>query len=198
MRNKLDFYYDCSSPWTYLAFEQLCQRKTELEIRWKPILVGGVFNTVNPSVYAARDHPVPAKQTYAQKDLQDWAEHLGIQIGLPDVFPVNSANAMRGAIVADEFGKIVEYSKLVFDSYWSKNIDISVSDNLKQIVGYVGLDWEDFSTKIGYQDYKDELRSNTTELIERGGFGSPTYFLNGSDMFFGNDRMDLMFKRLID
>ena len=196
MRNKLDFYYDCSSPWTYLAFEQLCRRKTALEISWKPILVGGVFNTVNPSVYAARENPVPAKQSYAQKDLQDWSEYLDIQIGLPDVFPINSAKAMRGAIVADEFGKIVEYSKLVFDFYWGKNIDISISANLKQIAGYVGLDWENFSTKIEHQNYKDELRSNTTELIERGGFGSPTYFLNGDDMFFGNDRMDLMFKRV--
>ena len=193
MTNKLDFYYDCSSPWTYLAFEQLSRRKTEIDITWKPILVGGVFNTVNPSVYAVRENPVPAKQTYAHKDLLDWATQVGITIGSPDVFPVNSAKAMRGAIVATGFGKVVEYSKQIFESYWERNVDISILLNLRSIVENVGLDWEDFSTKIELSDYKDELRSNTTELVERGGFGSPTYFLNGDDMFFGNDRIDLMF-----
>ena len=61
--HRIEFYFDCSSPWTYLAFEQLLQRlpATRASIVWKPILVGGVFNTVNPSVSAAREHPVPAK-----------------------------------------------------------------------------------------------------------------------------------------
>ena len=44
MMNKLEFYYDCSSPWTYLAFEQVCRLGDVLEISWKPILVGGIFN----------------------------------------------------------------------------------------------------------------------------------------------------------
>ena len=195
MRNKLDFYYDCSSPWTYLAFEQLIRRKNEIDITWKPILVGGIFNTINPSVYAARENPVIAKQAYALKDLEDWSEQVGIAIGSPDVFPVNSAKAMRGAIVADECGKVVEYTKLVFESYWGRNIDISDRLNLKPIVDSVELDWDDFSNRIEHSDYKEMLRTNTSDLIERGGFGSPTYFLNESDMFFGNDRMDLMFNK---
>ena len=69
----IEFFFDCSSPWTYLAFHNIQPLAAGLGagIRWRPILVGGVFNSVNPSVYAARDNPVPAKQAYQLKDMQD-------------------------------------------------------------------------------------------------------------------------------
>ena len=63
MPAKVEFFYDYSSPWTYLAFtriEELC-RGRGAELEWRPILVGGIFNTVNPSVYESRERPVPAK-----------------------------------------------------------------------------------------------------------------------------------------
>ena len=58
----IEFFFDCSSPWTYLGFHNIQPLATELKvpIRWRPILVGGVFNSVNPSVYASRENPVPA------------------------------------------------------------------------------------------------------------------------------------------
>ena len=79
----IEFFFDCSSPWTYLAFESIqpLTERDDVELVWKPILVGGIFNTVNPSVYATRENPVPAKARYQQKDLQDWANHVGIEIG---------------------------------------------------------------------------------------------------------------------
>ena len=71
----LEFFFDCSSPWTYLGFHNLQPLAAEMgaRIRWRPILVGGVFNTVNPSVYASRENPVPAKQAYSLKNMRDWA-----------------------------------------------------------------------------------------------------------------------------
>ena len=59
----IEFFFDCSSPWTYLAFHNIQPMAAELGVRsrWRPILVGGVFNTVNPSVYASRETPVPAQ-----------------------------------------------------------------------------------------------------------------------------------------
>ena len=81
----IDFYFDISSPWTYLAFHNIQPMASELgvAVRWKPILVGGVFNTVNPSVYETRERGVPAKLEYHVKDLQDWARHAGIRIVFP-------------------------------------------------------------------------------------------------------------------
>lgn len=196
--HKLEFFFDCSSPWTYLGFESLQQmaaRHPDLEISYHPFLVGGVFNTVNPSVYASRENPVIPKQRYAKKDLQDWAEFVGIKIihmsELP-VFPVNSVKAMRGAFVAIEKGCVVPYARRVFERYWSEGGDISQTDVLEGIVADVGLDKAEFFEKINDPVYKDMLKDNTTEVIERGGYGTPTMFLDGGDMYFGNDRFPLI------
>ena len=80
--------------------------KKDFELIWKPILVGGIFNTTNPSVYKARNNPNPVKEksTYYFKDLKDWADARKIVINhdgfgplnSPKVFPVNSVKAMRG------------------------------------------------------------------------------------------------------
>lgn len=196
--HRIEFYFDCSSPWTYLAFEQLLQRlpATRASIVWKPILVGGVFNTVNPSVYAAREHPVPAKVAYAKKDLQDWARHVGIVIGSPPVFPVNSVKAMRGAFVALEHDLLVPYARSVFRTYWQDLADISQDEVLGQCVDAAGLSREEFFARIAQPEYKNRLRESTDELIARGGFGSPTFFVDGEDMYFGNDRVPLLLHAL--
>ncbi|MEM7019828.1 MAG: 2-hydroxychromene-2-carboxylate isomerase [Pseudomonadota bacterium] len=195
---QLEFFFDCSSPWTYLAFsrvEDIC-REYKTALIWKPFLVGGVFNTVNQSVYEQRANPVPIKQRYYQKDLRDWADFQGVSIGSPPVFPVNSVKAMRGAFVALEAGRLSAYAKTVFETYWGDLLDISQEEILRDIVVNVGLNPDEFFSKIAEQDYKDRLRANTDELIERGGFGSPTIFINQDDMYFGNDRMELVRNRL--
>ena len=120
-----------------------------------------------------------------------------MQIVSPSVFPVNSAKAMRGAIVAAEENKIVEYSRFIFQAYWADDRDISQLSVLNSAVESVKLNWKEFASKIELPEYKKLLRQNTDELIERGGFGSPTFFLNDGDMFFGNDRIDLMLKKII-
>ncbi len=194
MPKKLEFFYDCSSPWTYLAFTKIEEvaGSNGADLIWRPFLVGGVFNTVNPSVYEGRKTPVPLKAKYYVKDLQDWARFYGIKIGNPTVFPVNSVKAMRGALVAHEHGKVSPYSRRVFESYWGDDRDISQDDVLREIVREVGLDDKEYFEKIASQPYKDKLRANTEELMARGGFGSPTMFVNGTSMFFGNDRLPLV------
>ena len=193
MAKTIEFFYDCSSPWTYLAFSRIEElaRRYRAELIWKPILVGGVFNAVNPSVYENRAHPVKAKARYAEKDLQDWAAMYGLKIVHPTVFPVNSVKAMRGAFVAEEHGKISPYSRRVFEAYWGEDRDISQDAVIREIVRAVGLDEAEFFAKIALAEYKDKLRANTDELIARGGFGSPTMFVDG-EMFFGNDRLILV------
>ncbi|MBI2800888.1 MAG: 2-hydroxychromene-2-carboxylate isomerase [Gammaproteobacteria bacterium] len=195
--HRLEFYFDVSSPWTYLAFEHALKLfDSGTDLVWKPILVGGLFNTVNPSVYANRANPVAAKAAYAQKDLQDWARFVGITIGSPPVFPVNSVKAMRGAFVALEAGCLVPYARAAFARYWTALEDISRDEVLEQVVRQAGLEPAQFFAKINSAVYKDKLRATTDELIARGGFGSPTFFLNGDDMYFGNDRLVLIQQKL--
>jgi 2-hydroxychromene-2-carboxylate isomerase len=196
---KLEFFFDCSSPWTYLAFHRIenLAAETGADLVWRPILVGGVFNAVNPSVYDQRARPVPAKARYYAKDLRDWTKHYGLRIGTPPVFPVNSVKAMRGAFVAEEHQRLPAYVRAVFESYWGDLEDISQDEVLRRITSRVGLDREEFFTKIADPAYKAKLRANTDELIARGGFGSPTLFVNQDNMYFGNDRLVLVREALL-
>ena len=193
-KSKLEFFFDCSSPWTYLAFkeiENLCSR-LNLELVWKPILVGGIFNTVNPSVYESRSNPVKPKASYSRKDLNDWSLIRGITVNWPDVFPVNSVKAMRGVFFALERNKVSEYVESVFYSYWTNNLDISLDEVLAKIVEELGWSSDKFISFINLESTKEALKLNTEELAKRGGFGSPTMFVDDKNMFFGNDRLNLI------
>ena len=194
MARQLDFYFDCSSPWTYLAFHAVQPLAAELgaEIAWKPVLVGGVFNAVNQTVYDNRAKPNPLKQAYMLKDLADWAKLYGLKIVFPPkVFPVNSVKCMRGAFVALEQEKLVPYATAAFEAYWGEDEDISQDTVLARICNSIEVDSRALLDGIGEQRIKDKLRANTEELIRRGGFGSPTMFV-GTDMYFGNDRLTLV------
>jgi len=191
--NYIEFYFDCSSPWTYLAFTEILplSQRQDLEIVWKPVLVGGVFNAVNKDVYEFRKKPNPLKLSYSNDDLNLWSKVREVDISFPKVFPVNSVKAMRGCLFAEKEKKIVEFANNVFQSYWSKGIDISQDDLLLEIVKDSNLNPKEFKKFIESQEAKDLLIENTEDLIERGGFGSPTFFYNGR-MFFGNDRLNLL------
>ncbi len=200
----LEFFYDCSSPWTYFAFTRMVPLAGELgvPVRWRPILVGGVFNAVNQQVYQQRESMFtdPAnrrKFDYYLKDLGDWARLCGVTAIMPTGHPISSVKAMRGAFYAEEQGKQLPYSRAVFEAYWGgEDPDISDDRVLEAICDRVGLDSAGFFQAIADQRYKDLLRANTDELIERGGFGSPTLFIDGEDMYFGNDRLALVEARL--
>jgi 2-hydroxychromene-2-carboxylate isomerase len=193
-RPRLEFFFDCSSPWTYLAFHKIEEvaDRGGAELVWRPILVGGVFNSVNPSVYEQRRTPVPAKLAYHAKDLQDWARTYGLRIGMPPVFPVNSVRAMRGVFVAERHAKLSPYVRAVFETYWGDLRDISQDDVLRDVLERVGLPSEEFFAAVASPELKEKLRANTDELIARGGFGSPTIFIEEHDMYFGNDRLALV------
>jgi 2-hydroxychromene-2-carboxylate isomerase len=189
----IEFFFDCSSPWTYLAFHNIepLAREFGAEISWRPILVGGIFNSVNPSVYASRDTPVPLKARYMKKDLGDWARSAGLAIKMPPtVFPVNSVKAMRGCIYLGQ--EMLPFARAVFEAYWGDDEDISKDEVLTDICEGIGIDPTQFFAAINSQAIKDQLKANTDEVMARGGFGSPTIFLDKTDMYFGNDRLPLI------
>ena len=190
----LEFFFDVSSPWTYLAFERVegIAERTGAELIWKPFLVGGVFNKVNPSVYQRRENPIPAKDAHYRKSMEDWAAYQGIALGRPSVFPLNSVKALRGAFVAIDEGKIADYARACFKAYWTDDKDISKEDELRKCVEAAGMDWDRFFAAIQTDEVKQKLFNTTDEMIERGGYGSPTFFVNGDDMYFGNDQVPLV------
>ena len=188
----IEFFFDVSSPWTWLGFEGVQPLAAELgeEIVWRPILVGGVFNAVNDSVYAARSNPVPAKARYMAKDLADWARFQGLSIRFPpSVFPVNSVKAMRACCWLGQ--SCVPFARAAFHAYWTDDRDIAQDAVLRDVAATAGVDADALFAAIARDEAKAQLRANTEELIVRGGFGSPTMFV-GDDMYFGNDRLPLV------
>lgn len=188
---KLEIFFDCSSPWAYLGFEQVQTLAAELDfdLIFRPVLVGGVFNAVNKSVYHVREN-VPVKGAWVRKDLRDWCRLTGIHIEFPpSVFPVNSTKAMRACLLLEAHGALTSFARAAFEAYWGRNQDISQDAVLAEICRSINIDPAIAVPRLGDQKLKDELRANTDELIARGGFGVPTFFLDENDMYFGVDRL---------
>jgi len=199
MSKQIEYFFDCSSPWTYLSFKGITNLKKgrNFEIIWKPILVGGIFNSVNPSVYESRKNPIKDKLAYSQKDMADWAKLRGIDFNWPEIFPINSVKAMRGVFYfIDKSIGVEMYLEAIFKAYWTDGKDISDDEFIKKLVETLQVSSEEFIEFINLPKTKTRLIENTQELIDRGGFGSPTFFIDGTDMYFGNDRVQLIEKLL--
>jgi len=196
----LEMFFDCGSPWTYFAFHaiQPLARELGLEITWRPVLVGGIFNAVNPSIYESRTNAVPAKQQYLRKDIQDSARFYGLKVVFPPtVFPVNSVKAMRGCVFLEPQGKLVPFARAAFEYYWGEDQDILQDAVLQKVCERAGVDATALLAGISTQAVKDQLRANTDEAIRRGAFGSPTMFVDRDDMYFGSDRLHLVREALL-
>ena len=189
MSKKVEFYYDFSSPYTYVAstrIEKICE-DTDVELEWKPFLLGGVFNEIGSTPAIEIDNKIG----YLRQDFERVARYYDVDFNFPDLFPLNSVRSMRGAFAAIEIGKLVEYSHAMFRAYWVDGVDLSKPDLIAEAVNKIGFDADWFIDRIGEQDIKDKLRDETNIAIERGVFGAPTMFVD-SKMFWGNDRLDFL------
>ena len=194
---KIEFFFDCSSPWTYLAFERIQPMAAEFgaEIVWKPILVGGIFNEVNPGVeyFKSKDSRPPRKNDYMLKDMQDWAQASGLKIVFPPKgHPVNSVKVMRGCILVEPMGKLIDFARASFRAYFGEDRIISEDAVIRDICAECDIDADWLLKRVADQDMKDALRANVNEAITRGAFGSPTIYIDGDDMYFGGDRLPLV------
>ena len=191
----VECFFDCSSPWTYMGFEALIAAAAEagFDIRWRPFLVGGVFNTVNSAVYDRRANPNTPMARHFSKDMRDWIQRSGLAIKwTPSIFPINSARAMRACLIADDAGVCEGFARRVFQLYWSDDRDISQPEVLAEACTAAGLDPAATLAAADAPETKLRLRANTDEIIARGGFGTPTFYVGGTDMYFGQDRVLLV------
>ena len=195
-QERIEFFYDLSSPWTYLAFTNLfgVMERTGYCARLRPILVGGVFNAVNQSVYAAREATDNRKLKHSWRVLKDWAALAGVEMNFPSAFhPAKSVNAMRMACtLADDMPALTIFTKAAFESYFGAQENLDDPEVLVAVANGVGLDGEAMRAKAQTDEVKALLRANTEEVIERGGYGSPTIFVDKTNMYFGNDQLPLV------
>jgi 2-hydroxychromene-2-carboxylate isomerase len=199
---RVEFFYDLSSPWTYLAFTNLsgALARTGAEARLRPILVGGVFNAVNQGVYAAREATDNRKLKHSWQVLKDWAALAGVEMNFPSQWhPAKSVNAMRMACaLADDQAALSRFTKAAFESYFGRQENLDDPDVLVAVANSAGLEGEAMRQRSQSDEVKALLRANTEEVIERGGYGSPTIFVDSKWMYFGNDQLPLVEYRLRD
>lgn len=185
----VDFYFDYSCPWTYLGFKRLVQTatRTASDIIWKPINLEIMREILDKPKTITTDY----QKNYRKKDLQDWANYCNVVIKpMENIDHKVSMAASRVVAHAEGEGLIKEYSEEVFKAFFSDSKDISDKNVLLAISEKIGLNGN-------FEDYLDDhsldlmIEENSKELAQRGGYGSPTMFVE-NQMFFGNDRMNLV------
>jgi 2-hydroxychromene-2-carboxylate isomerase len=196
----VEIFYDLSSPWTRIAFANLTRDAESLDatLTWRPFLVGGVFNAVNQTVYAARANPEDPKFRLSWVWLKEWAELAGVAMNFPSVHhPAKSVHAMRFCCaLADDQAKLVRFTHAAFEAYFTDQRNIDDPAVLAAIADECGMDGAALAEKAASQAVKDSLRANTQEAIDRGAFGSPTIFVGGRYLYFGNDQLPLVKQRI--
>lgn len=185
---QIEFFWDSASPYTYLAatqIEQLAARHGAT-VRWRPFLLGKAFEATGNRAPAS----IPVKGKYLFGDLQLWARHYGVPLKFPSVFPVASLGSLRVACALPE-ADVARWAQAVMHAYWAENQDIGQPQALAQIATDLGLDSDALLAKTQTPAVKEALKANTDEAIRRGVFGAPTFFV-GEQMFWGNDRLELL------
>ncbi|WP_295526460.1 2-hydroxychromene-2-carboxylate isomerase [Novosphingobium sp. Chol11] len=197
----VEFFYDLSSPWTRLAFANIqpILAETGATITWRPFLVGGVFNAANPGIYERRADGGSPAQKHAWRWLSEWARLAGTAMDFPSVHhPLRSVAAMRFCCALEQDqADLARFSDAAFDAYFGEQRNLDDPAELIAVANACGLDGVALAALAATQPVKDRLRANTDEAIARGAYGSPTVFVEGDHMYFGNDQLPLVRQRLL-
>lgn len=190
MSKTVEFYFDFGSPTAYLAYKRLQQLRAQydLDIEYRPMLLGGVFKATGNSSPVA----IPAKGAYMnQHDLPRFAKRYGVTLNFNPFFPINTLNLMRGALAAQRLGCFDVYIDAVYDAVWLDGKNMGEIDVISETLKGAGLDAAALLSLSQDAEVKAELIAATEAAVERGVFGAPTLFM-GDDMYFGQDRLDFI------
>ena len=192
MTNKIDFYFDFISPYTFLAHKKIIKLNKRNNFNYKPILLGGLHNLGGITAPAFNER----KMKNMKNDCEIIAQKNEIDFVWNANFPINSLYLMRGFIFISDDQKD-RFIDICFDYYWEKNKDISKKDVIKMILGECNIDENLFSEGINNQKIKDELKNLTSDAFAKDVFGAPTFVINNK-LFWGQDRLDYALEELND
>jgi 2-hydroxychromene-2-carboxylate isomerase len=198
---RVEFFFDLSSPWTRLAFANLPPILEEAGTRMvlRPFLVGGVFNAANPEVYGKRADMTAPKTRHMWTWLKEWADLAGVRMNFPSPHhPLRSVAAMRFCCALEhDQPALARFAESAFVAYFGEQQNLDDVAELIAVANDCGLDGAALAAAAQSQPVKDRLRANTDEAVARGAFGSPTIFVDGEFMYFGNDQLPLVAQRLL-
>ena len=187
----VEFHFDFGSPNAYLSHLVIpdIERRTGAAFAYVPILLGGVFKMTNNRSPAESMAGIRNKPDYERLETQRFIARHGItRFQRNPFFPVNTLTLMRAAIAAERVGVFARYVNEVFRHMWAEPKKLDDPAVLRAALSASGLDADALLALAQDQAVKDALVANTSASVERGTFGSPTFFV-GDEIFFGKDRL---------
>jgi 2-hydroxychromene-2-carboxylate isomerase len=188
---KVEFHFDFGSPNAYLSHLVIpeIEQRTGVKFEYVPVLLGGVFKLTNNRSPAETLKGVRNKPEYERLETQRFIRRHGIsRFQSNPYFPVNTLMIMRGAIAARVMDVFESYIDEVYRNMWADPKKMDDPAIVRGALADAGLDADRVFQLIETREIKDELRLNTDRSVERGTFGSPTFYV-GDEIFFGKDRL---------
>ena len=190
MARNFEFLFDFGGPNSYLAHKllpELCAR-TEAEVVYVPILLGGLFKLTNNQAPLMRYAETPAKRNYEMLEFDRFVKKHQLPFKMNPHFPINSLHLMRGAVAAQHLACFMPYVEAIMTAMWENRANMADADVVKSILDSSGLDSAAILAKADDPAVKAELAANTERAAARGAFGVPTFFV-GDEMFWGKERL---------
>ena len=188
---KIDFYFDISSPYSYLAHEQIkhFEKENKIKVNYMPILLGGIHQLANITAPGLN----PSRAKHMIKDLKICADWFKVKFQFNRYFPLKTVNIMRGALVAEKEGFLNNYVDKFYKAAWVDSLNLNDGKILERFIKNMDINPKSFIEKLSDQKIKDDLKTKTNNAFKKGVFGAPT-FIVGSKMFFGQDRLEFVFR----
>ena len=188
---RVEFHFDFGSPNAYLAhlvIPDIEQRLREKFV-YVPVLLGGVFKLTNNRSPAESMAGIRNKAEYDRIETARFLKrHRITRFARNPFFPVNTLVLMRGAVAAQRLGVFAQYVDEIYRHMWADPKKMDDPNVLRGALIESRLDADAILALTQAQDVKDEILANTQRSVERGTFGSPTFFI-GDEIFFGKDRL---------
>ena len=198
MAKHVDYYVSLNSPWTYLGSKrfEVIANKYKADVTIWPVDFGSVFAVSGGLPLAKR---APQRQAYRMMELKRWRDQLGVPLNLePKFFPANEVPAANCVIALRELGRMPDAIKLahaVLHALWAEEKDTGDPATLQTIIAGCGLDTNTVLKASEAPHMAAKRESYTKFAIDRGVFGAPSFVIGG-EIFWGQDRLDFVDRKL--
>jgi 2-hydroxychromene-2-carboxylate isomerase len=191
----IEFYFDFSSPFGYLASEKIdaLAAKYGREVVWRPFLLGAVFKITG----GLPPMMVPIKGEYYKRDFPRSARYHGVDYRQPTAFPINSVAPSRAFywLDAKDSARAKALARALYRAYFTEDVDISNAENCVAVAAKMGLAADAVRAGMNDAAVKDRTKAEVERAIAKGAFGSPYIVIDG-EPFWGADRLDQVDKWL--
>ncbi len=187
----VDFIFDFASPNAYLVHRALpaISARTGINFDYKLALLGGIFKLTGNQAPMMAFANIPKKLAYEQLEFGRFiTAHNITDFQMNPHFPINTVMLMRGALVAEQQGRLMDYIEAGLVAMWEKGINMGDAEAYIAAMNESGFDGAALAAAYNDADIKQELMVRTQAAVDRGAFGIPTFFV-GDDMFFGKERL---------